>query len=183
MSSVVALGAPGAPRLPEELEAAFREHSRFLLRAACSVTGRLEDAEDVVQALFLLLWRRGLPPEFGRNPKAYLYRAAINLALNSIRARRRQPSGLDPIELQIVADARSGNPGASERPNLRERLAAAMAQLNPRAAEMLVLRYTEGYSDAEIGRLLGTSRGVVAVTLFRARARMKTLLRTSTGDE
>ena len=44
---------------------------------------------------------------------------------------------------------------------------------------MLILRYEHGTSEAEIGRLLGTSRAVVAVTLFRARARLKKLLRAS----
>jgi DNA-directed RNA polymerase specialized sigma24 family protein len=41
---------------------------------------------------------------------------------------------------------------------------------------MLVLRYEHGFTEVEIGRLLGTSRAVVAVTLFRARARLKKLL-------
>jgi DNA-directed RNA polymerase specialized sigma24 family protein len=43
--------------------------------------------------------------------------------------------------------------------------------------EVLVLRYEHDYSDAEIARLLGKSRGAVALTLFRARARLKKLLR------
>jgi len=41
---------------------------------------------------------------------------------------------------------------------------------------MVILRYVHGYSDAEIARMLGASRGTVAVTLFRARARLRTLL-------
>ena len=58
-----------------------------------------------------------------------------------------------------------------------------MAQLHPRWVEMLVLRYQQNRTEAEIGALLGTSRGVVAVTLFRARRRLKTLLRPSAGEE
>jgi DNA-directed RNA polymerase specialized sigma24 family protein len=38
------------------------------------------------------------------------------------------------------------------------------------------------YSDAAIARMLGKSRGVVAVTLYRARARLKKLIRQSAGD-
>jgi len=42
--------------------------------------------------------------------------------------------------------------------------------------EILILHYEHDYSDAQIGKLLGTSRGVIAVTLYRARARLKKLL-------
>jgi RNA polymerase sigma-70 factor (ECF subfamily) len=137
----------------------------------------------VVQALFLQLWRRGLPTDFGKNPRGYLYRASINLALNIVRARRRQPLALDPAALQLVADSRAeSSPDSSLRSEVHAQLAVAMAQLNRRAVDMLVLRYTEDYSDAEIARLLGTSRVAVAVTLFRARARLKKLLRGASGD-
>jgi DNA-directed RNA polymerase specialized sigma24 family protein len=44
---------------------------------------------------------------------------------------------------------------------------------------MLILRYEHHYSEAEIARVLGKSRGVVAVTLYRARIRLKKLLRKS----
>src|SRR2546425_432149 len=46
-------------------------------------------------------------------------------------------------------------------------------------AEMLVLCYDHGYSDAQIADMLGRTRGAVAVTLHRARARLKELM----GDE
>jgi DNA-directed RNA polymerase specialized sigma24 family protein len=55
--------------------------------------------------------------------------------------------------------------------------------MSPRSIEMLILRYQHHYTEAQIGKLLGTSRGVVAVTLFRARARLKKLLRASSGGE
>jgi DNA-directed RNA polymerase specialized sigma24 family protein len=42
---------------------------------------------------------------------------------------------------------------------------------------VLILRYEHNYSDAEIARLLGKSRGAVALMLYRARARLKRLLR------
>jgi hypothetical protein len=52
MSPVVAFTPSHAP-VPEELDEVFREHSRLIYRAAHSVMARPEDAEDVVQALFL----------------------------------------------------------------------------------------------------------------------------------
>ena len=166
---------------PDErnVEEVFRAHGRLVYRTAYSVTGCSHDAEDVVQTLFLQLLRRGFPPDFRRNPEAYLYRAAVNLALNAVKSRRRRTSDVDPATLQLAAEAGV----VDAKADLEERLVAAIAQLSPRAVEMLVLRYEHDYSEADIGRLLGTSRGVVAVTLFRARARLRKLLRASSGEQ
>jgi RNA polymerase sigma-70 factor, ECF subfamily len=175
MSPVVAAATRVSPPLDPELEAIFREHSRLVYRTAYSVTGCAAEAEDVVQTLFLRLLRRGLPAEFARNPKGYLYRAAVNLALNALKAREKGASAGDPADFDVASP--EADPAASERLRLERRLVRAMARLNPRAVEMLVLRYRHNQSEKEIAALLGTSRGVVAVTLFRARARLKKLLR------
>src|SRR5262245_51264740 len=79
----------------QEFEHIFREHHEFVYRTACVVTGSPEDAEDVLQTIFLRLLRRGVPPNFRKHPKAYMYRAAVNVSLNTLRSRRRQPSMLD----------------------------------------------------------------------------------------
>jgi RNA polymerase sigma factor (sigma-70 family) len=81
---------------------------------------------------------------------------------------------LDAFEIPAPPDTRDEARGREER---HARLMAAVTTLKPRAVEILVLHYKHGYSDAQIAALLGTSRGVVAVTLYRIRARLKTLLR------
>jgi DNA-directed RNA polymerase specialized sigma24 family protein len=48
---------------------------------------------------------------------------------------------------------------------------------------MLILRYEHNYSDAQIAKMLGKSRGTVAVTLYRTRARLKKLLRAASGEK
>jgi RNA polymerase sigma factor (sigma-70 family) len=161
--------------LADELETVFREHSRLVYRTAYTVTASAQDAEDVVQTLFMQLLRRGFPPDFKRNPKGYLYRAAVNHALNSVKSRQRQASVVDAARREPAVQA-TAEEAVDPDADLQARLVTAMAQLNPRAVEMLVLRYEQDASEAEIGRLLGTSRAVVAVTLFRARARLKKLL-------
>ena len=62
------------------------------------------------------------------------------------------------------------------------RLRAALAQLTPEAVQILVLRYVHGYSDADIARLLGTTRGAVGLRFFRVRARLKKLVREHIGE-
>jgi RNA polymerase sigma-70 factor, ECF subfamily len=161
-----------------ELEEIFREHSELVFGTACSITRRSEDAEDVVQTVFIRLLRRGMPPEFRSNPKAYLYRAAINQSLNIIRTRRRNPTAeLDALE------APAATADTSSKEEIHRKLYEAIAGLHPQAAEIVLLRYMHNYSDADIAKLLGKSRVTIAVRLHRARAQLKKLLRASLGEE
>jgi RNA polymerase sigma-70 factor (ECF subfamily) len=144
-----------------------------MYRTAFSVTGSRPDAEDVLQNIFLKLLQREVPLEFRTNPKAYLYRAAVNRALDVVRSRRPQRFSNDIESLEAVVDS---NSASSEREDMQRRLLDAIAQLRPRAVEILILHYEHGYTDAEIAKMLGKSRGTIAVTLYRTRARLKRLL-------
>ncbi len=109
---------------------------------------------------------------FTANPEGLLYRAAINEARQRFRKRRRQnetDEGLEPLR-------DSASDGDQREKDMRERLLEAIAQLEPEHAEMLVLWADQGYTDAEIASMLGKTRGAVAVTLHRARARLKELM-------
>jgi RNA polymerase sigma-70 factor (ECF subfamily) len=163
----------GGVALTSDLEELFREHYQLIYRTAYSVTGSRPDAEDVLQIIFLRLLRRGLPPDLEDNPQGYLYRAAVNLSLNTVRNRRRQ-NLTDGVERLLVPV----HPAEEWSPDdeMRRSLLDAIAQLRPRAVEILILRHVHEYSDAEIARMLGTSRGSIAVTLFRTRARLRKLL-------
>jgi len=161
-----------------ELEDLFREHYELVYRTAYSIVNNTADAEDVLQTVFLRLVRRDVPPDFRKNVKGYFYRAAVNLSLDTIKSKRRY---------ELVGDAerldRPDTPDDAVRAErLHQRLAGALAELTPEAVHILVLRYVHDYSDAQIARLLGTSRTVIAVRLFRSRARLKKLMR-DMGEE
>ena len=65
---------------------------------------------------------------------------------------------------------------APQPDRIRGPLLDAIGQLHPQAAEILILHYEQDYTDAEIAKMLGKSRLAVAMTLQRARARLKKLL-------
>jgi RNA polymerase sigma factor (sigma-70 family) len=94
-----------------DLDQIFRDNYRWVHRTAYGVTRRSEDAEDVVQNLFLRLLQRGLPPDISRNAKGYLYRAAVNLALDRVRSRRRR------IVREKLASMQSSAPSMSSDSN------------------------------------------------------------------
>ena len=157
-----------------DLDGIFRQHYQLIYRTAFGLTGRSEDAEDVLQTIFLRLLGREFPPDLITNPRAYFYRAAVNVSLNVIRSRKGQVQIVDADALAAVDESESE--GADET---QKRLLNAISQLNTGAVEIVMLRYVHDYSDAQIAKMLGTTRGTVAVSLYRSRARIKKLMRGS----
>jgi RNA polymerase sigma-70 factor (ECF subfamily) len=176
MSTAMLSGVTRTP-LTEELDQIFREHHQLVFRTAYGVTGSREDAQDVLQTLFLRLLRKELPPDFRKNPKAYLYRAAVNTSLNIIRERKRRE------RRDVAANLATHSDEATFAEELHTRLYGAIAELEPEAAHILVLRYVHNYSIAEIAGLLGKSRSGIAVRLFRSRARLRHLVRVPQGEK
>jgi RNA polymerase sigma-70 factor (ECF subfamily) len=172
--------AAASPAMPltdsrEMLSQLFAEHHRRILAAACRITGSMADAEDVAQAVFLRL--AGAPEPSLANPGSYLYRAAINGALDLLR--RQKSAATEPLESAAQASA---GPGSSPEAEASSRelgawLRLAISELAPRAAEMFTLRYLEDLGNREIAALMGTSQAVVAVTLHHARSRLKKRLK------
>jgi RNA polymerase sigma-70 factor (ECF subfamily) len=158
--------------LSPDFEEAYRQYSPMVYRTARAVTGNPEDAEDVLQTIFLRLIRQEDSGQLRKNPKAYLYRAAVNLSLDVLRARTRRTFTHEVEALEAPAPA----PTARFDEDTHAKLQQALAELSPEAAHILVLRYVHNYSDAEISKLLGTSRGAIALRLFRLRTRLKKAL-------
>ena len=90
----------------ERLSHLFGEHHRRVLRAAYRITGSMADAEDVMQSVFLRMANLERPPE---NAGSYLYRAAINGALDLLR--RRKAITTEPLDR--ADDVVSAGPGSS----------------------------------------------------------------------
>ena len=177
--STVTVASVARASLEEELELIFRDHYQLLYRTAYSMLGDKADAEEVPQTIFLRLLRRGVPPDLKANAARYLYRAAVNLSLDMIRARNRHKLVHSMEGLQArYQDTDSTAAEANHR-----RLVAALAELHPQTAQILVLRYVHDYSDAQIAKLLGVSRGTMAMRLFRARARLKKLMQAPSGEQ
>ena len=165
--------------LPEDFERIFNENQALVYRVAYRITGNSEDAEDVLQTLFLRLLRREILPDIDRNPRAYMHRAAINIALDIVKVRARNVStGNVEDHLRETLPPPDRMPAFRVQDWLRE----ALGELNPRAAEIFVLKHVEGYNNTEIAQMLDTTRGTVAVLLFRARARLKKSVRRRLGE-
>ena len=160
----------------ESLSQLFREHYRRVLSAAYRITGSMADAEDIAQTVFLRIASVDSPPSTSTG--SYLYRAAINGALDLLR--HRKAAAASPLEdaAGIISSASGSSPEAETASReLGNLLRAAVSQLAPRGAEMFILRYVEELNNGEIAALMGTSQAVVAVTLHHVRSRLKKRLK------
>lgn len=161
---------------PSALETLFRTHHDRVFRTAYRVTGSAEDAEDVLQTVFLRIAREQ-ESRSADNPQAYFARAAINASLDLLRRKKRSRLvALEDVEHDTSLTLRAGDrsPEADQEDReLRALIRDAVSKLGQTAAQMFALRYFEGLDNGEIARAMGTSALVVGVTLHRARARLR----------
>ena len=159
----------------DDLENLFRDHGDQIYRTAYRITGSATDAEDVLQTIFLRLAGTKERRDFAPSPGSYLHRAAVNAALDVVRSRTRSRSvSLDSSDASQELRSSALNPEeAHAGTELKDIVRQAVAKLGGRAATAFALRYFEGYDNAEIAEALGTSQMVVAVTLHRARTRLR----------
>ena len=159
----------------EELGVLFRDHYKGMFRVAYRITGSPSDAEDVLQNVFVRLTPDWTQRDLSPNPRGYLYRAAINASLDVVRSRVRANSvSLDVLDFDQTPKVAGGSPEDNlVDTELRELVRQAIAKLEGRAATAFALRYFEGYDNGRIAEVLGTSQMVVAVTLHRARTRLR----------
>ena len=163
-----------APKqLSQLLERIFDRHYELIYRTAYSVTGSAADAEDIVQTIFVRLLNRELPPDLSTAPERYLYRAAFNLSLNTIRDKKREVLTGNMEAFDTTYDPRDAS---AEDLVLDQALREAIAMLHPAAAQIVILRYVHDYGLADIARMLGTTRSTVAVSLYRSRSYLKKYL-------
>src|SRR5215510_12045144 len=122
----------------QEFEQIYREHAPLVTRTAWEILSNREDAEDVLHRVFLKLLRKGLPSEFHKNPRGYLYRAAVNASLDVLKSRRRHPT-LHPVETEHVEVEAPPPPLFDEE--MYQRLWAAIGQLPEVSSEIVILRH------------------------------------------
>jgi len=164
------------------LERIFRENHAMVFRAAYRITGNANDAEDVMQTVFLRMVKRDPGAEPVGNMTSFLHRAAVNAALDLMRARQNvRHIPLDELEPVLAEPAFRSPERAQSSSEIREWLRGALARLNPRIAQMFILRFFEGKENPEIAELLDTTPGTVAVTLSRTRDRLQKEFRAYQG--
>ena len=160
----------------------FKATAAMVHRTAWRITGRSEDAEDVLQTVFLHVVRTP-PSPWPESPEAYVHRAAVNTSLDILRRRRR--SGETQVDDNLAAlDGNESDVHARmEEERLALRLRQALPLLSPLEVEVFSLRFFEDRSNAEIAEMLGKTANHVGVTLHAARKKLREALVASLAPE
>ncbi len=124
-------------------------------------TGNHHDAEDLTSRVFYRALMhveeyvdRGVPFS------AWLYRIAHNLVANWHRDHaRRQDVDLDDV--QLIGEAHEIPEWAAESNERRQRLLAAIRRLPEERQELLILKFVEQLSNAEVGQIMGRTEGAI----------------------
>ena len=157
-----------------DLERIFQQHHSRVFATAYRVTGSAQDAEDCLQTVFLRLLRRQDSLDLSPNPGSYLHRAAVNAALDLMRARSRSRSiALDELDVP-PAEGEYLNPDRQQHDReMRRALRQAVLKLSSKQATIFTMRFLEGTPNREIADALGMTQAAVGVAVYRARNEVK----------
>lgn len=178
-AEVVRLACAGVPRAFEHL---YKLHNRRVFGLCLRIVGSRTEAEDLTQEAFLQLFRKIQTFRGESSFSTWLHRLAANVALMSLRKKRRLEISLDAT---VDGDEQSSRPVIQlGRPDLRlngvldrVNLNKAIEQLPNGYKEVFLLHDVEGYEHKEVAAILGCSVGNSKSQLFKARMRLRELVR------
>jgi RNA polymerase sigma-70 factor (sigma-E family) len=179
MTTVVSFDSPGVlvgagERVRDEdresFDAFVRARLPNLLRFGHALTGSSEAAADLVQDALertLIAWSR---LESRDEPEGYVRRIMVNRNISIWRKLRRE---------QVMADVHDR--GFEDR-RFDHDMWRALSTLPPRQRAVIVLRYYEDLSEADIARILGCSVGTVKSQASKALAKLRATVQREVGD-
>ena len=154
-----------------------RRYQTRIYSLAYNMTGSKEDAEDMVQDVFVKAYSslknfRGTSSFY-----TWIYRIAINRTINFVKKRKkRQAMSLDDVDGGIERDPAYVELSARESPvrdaslsELQEKLNKALLTLSEKHRTVVVLHDIQGLPHDDIARMTGCSEGTVRSRLFYAR--------------
>ena len=154
----------------ESFERLVRLHERQVLNTAWRMLGRIEDAQDASQEVFLRLFRN-LGKLDGAALNAWLYRVTVNVCLDLAKRRGRLPP--EAGDRPETASLDPGPEEASATARKREWMRKALLRLPEKERAALVLREIEGLTTAEAAAILESSETTVRSQICSARMKLR----------
>ena len=159
----------------QTFEGLVAAHERMVLRVAYRLLGRLEDAQDAAQEVFLRVFRN--LDRIGADPKSWLYRVTVNVC-NDHHRRRKTALELDSHRHPAIDIDPAPDPERAMALEERKRLVTEGLETLPgRERAAVVLRDIEGLSTAEVAGILGVEEVTVRSQVFSARLKLAKYVR------
>ena len=158
----------------EAFETLYRQHAARLYTLASRMAGSAEDGEDLLQEIFLQVYRKIGSFKGDAALGTWMYRLALNHCLDYVRSRQTKMSKLTE---SLDADTTFEPMARRDTPIARLDLERALERLPDGCREAFVLHDVEGFGHKEVGDLLGIAEGTSKSQVFKARARLRAMLR------
>lgn len=143
----------------------------FMFRLACSILGRSDEAQDMMQDVAERILRRQESLEDVRNIDSFLAKAVRNACIDRIRRRKETTP-----KIPDVPDEK--NP---DRWNDRQMVHRALSKLPERQRLAVHLKDIEGYSNKELAYILETDETNVRTILSRGRKALREIIEKEIG--
>jgi RNA polymerase sigma-70 factor (ECF subfamily) len=162
-----------------------RRYQRKIYALVYNMTSNKEDAEDLVQDVFVKAYASLKNFKGDSSFYTWVYRIAVNRTINFVKQRRRRTGvSLDNMDEGVERDPAYVELVARESPvrdasigELQIKLNAALQKLSEKHRAVVVLHDIQGVPHDEIARMLGTSQGTVRSRLFYARQQLQNELK------
>lgn len=148
-----------------EFEELIDTYSERLLRYSTSILYNYQDAEDVVQDVFVSTYHN-LSTFDGGNLSAWLYKITYNKSINKLRKRKILPFGDIPENTVFAPQSNA----------LSDDTLQALGRLKPQERAVLYGRIIEGYSYEELAEQMGSSPATLRKRYERAKKKLAELL-------
>lgn len=159
-----------------------RRHQRRVFGLLLRMLGSADEAEDVAQETFLNLHRHGHRFRSEARFSTFVYRVAVNAALNRRRTLGRRRARMQALERRQAAgddlpDAPASPEDTADAARVRVHVQDAILTLPPKLRAPLVLYDIEGLAYAEVADVLRVAEGTVKSRIHRARQALRERLR------
>ena len=177
--------APIPSELRDWVEVVVEDNAGDLLRYLRRRVDQPEDAADLLGRVLLAIWQNSARlPTTDQDARMWCFGVARNILREHYRHTAKQLALADGLRDHLRGSA-SAHDGADTTAEANIRSAAvrhAVAALDDRSRELIMLIHWDGFSIVEAGRMLGLNENTVRSRYHRARARLRAQLSPTTDD-
>jgi RNA polymerase sigma factor (sigma-70 family) len=161
----------------DALKELYKRYERLTYSLAMKILGNTQEAEEVVQDVFMKVWNKSKLFDINKQTKfsSWIIRVCYNTAIDKLK-KRKGYSHLDVEILESLPDISVDLDNELELMSLKNRVKEALKNLPNEQKEIIELMYFDGFSQSEIAEAMGIPLGTVKSRVRLALTKLKKLL-------
>jgi len=157
----------------EDFEQLIRKYEKMVYGIACRFLNNKQDAEDITQETFLIIYRKIKDLKKHTSLLNWIYTIALNLTRRQLRKKYQT----NPYLIFENTFGKIENMSPIYHENLNEKIRMLLEKLSPQQKEAIELKYLKGLKIKEISKIMNRKQGSVKVHLFRGIRMLRRVLK------